>query len=251
MQYSRGLIGPAAWRAARDARPTDPYTRLGLAQALIVRAFEADADEVGDARGDELSILAECARTLASIDGLEGLSNCDALLYGSTTARCATRLSELGRPRLALTILAPAIALLDERAGKAGCAPCELFRDASPGSSNASAPQATAHAARPDFVALSPEDTAPGELFTRQWPLPGVSWQYMRATLAATAGSALLLAGDHDRAIDELSHAALIAMVGAPLDYTRTAQLSEEIGRRLEEALDLEAALSREGLWGQ
>ncbi len=242
MQYTRGLISPGAWRAALDEKPSDAYTKLGLAQALIARAFEAGADAEDDSCEAEFAILTECAETLASIEGLEGLSNCDALHYGATTARCASRLEDLGDPMLAISILSPAIAMLDERANRAGCAPCELFRDTSTRSGGDAQP--TAHAHRPDFEPLNPEDTEPGELFARTFPLPAVSWQYMRATLAAVNGSALLSAGDLDRALTSLSHAALLAMVGAPLDYTRTADLSVAIGRRLEEALDLERALN-------
>lgn len=230
MQYSRGLRSPAAWRAALERQPTDIAVRLGLAQALIAYAMQAVAD--GE---DELALLGECAETLALIDEVDDLDGCDTLLYASTAGRCASALTEAGRPRLALSVLAPAIHALDswaDRASIVGC-PCKFaaeptFKDDG----------VTGHAPRPDFQPVSWEDTAPGELFERPWPLPAVSWHYLRATLGAARGLALTCVGSVDAAIDALSEAALISLEGAPFDYTRTADLSVLIGGRLSALLE-------------
>jgi len=230
MQYSRGLRSPAAWRAALKLKPTDVSTRLGLAQALIAYSMEAVADG-----GDEGALLGECAETLAQIGDVDNLSGCDTLLYAATAGRCAAALTALGRPRLALGVLAPAIHALEnwaDRASIVGC-PCKFAAEPTFKSDGV-----TGHAPRPEFQPASWEDTEPGILFERPWPLPPVSWHYLRATLGAARGFALIDVGSPDRAIEELSEAALIALEGAPFDYTRTADLSVMIGGRLEALLE-------------
>ncbi|WNM23510.1 hypothetical protein [Demequina capsici] len=225
MQYSRGLSSPAIWRAAMRQQPADISVRLGLAQALIAHSLEAEADG-----GDEEALLGECAMTLCTIDNLDELSPCDAYLFAATASRCAAGLIAVGRPRVALAVLAPAMHALDSRsvlASIVGC-PCRYAAETA-----ATHTKANGHAHRPGFIPVSVEDTAPGELFAMPWPLPPVSWHYLRASLGAATGHALSKTGDTARAVAELTDAALIALAGAPFDYTRTADLSVMIADRL------------------
>ncbi len=231
MQYSRGLRSPAAWRAALRLQPSDISTRLGLAQALIAYSMEAAADG-----GDEDALLGECAETLAAIGKVDELSGCDTLLYASTAGRCAGALTDLGRPRLALGVLTPALHALESWADRASIVGCPCKFDAEP---TFKTQGVTGHAPRPEFQPVNWEDTAPGELFERPWPLPAVSWHYLRAALGIARGQALVAIGSVGPAMEELSEAALIALEGAPFDYTRTADLSVLIGGELERLVTL------------
>ncbi len=240
-----GSSDPAAWRAAMDERPTDPSIRLGLARALV-----SQSAKVTCAGGDGAALLAECAFTLCGIGDLESLTDPEAMLFAGTAAGCASGLISAGRPRLALGVLTPAAHLLDARAELAGTVTpqakpvlpgtdpeVEVDRAARAKRLVEQARSSEASRAFPNYAPRSPEDVAPGEVFETPWPLPPVSWHYLRASLGVAMGASRAAVGDKEQAIADLSEAMLVAFAGAPYDYARTVSLSATIGRRLEQVM--------------
>ncbi|MDN4473477.1 hypothetical protein [Demequina zhanjiangensis] len=240
-----GSSDPAAWRAAVDAHPTDPSMRLGLARTLV-----SQSAKVTCAGGDGAELLAECAFTLCGIGDLEGLTDGEAMLFAGTAAGCASGLLSAGRPRLALGVLTPAAHLLDARSDLAGTITPQA-KPALPGADPAAEVDRAARAkalveeARtdesnrrfPNYAPRNPEDVAPGEVFETPWPLPPVSWHYLRASIGVAMGCSRAAVGEKDKALEDLSEAMLVAFAGAPYDYARTVSLSATIGRRMEQIM--------------
>ncbi|WNM23511.1 hypothetical protein RN607_09255 [Demequina capsici] len=243
MQIGGGVNDPELWRQAVESRPWDPDMRLGLAKALVSHSIK-----VSCSGKDGSPFLAECAFTLCAVGDLDLLSSGQVMLFAGTAAGCASGLVTAGRPRLALGMLAAARYLLDSRSDLAGTSAPQA-KPLLPGSEeeaeagSRAKSQALAASARRSGVArsaaahkpCSPEDDAPGAVFPTPWPLPVMSWHYLRASVALAEGCARAAVGEIDQAKADLSEALLVAFAGAPYDYARTVSLSSTIGRRLEQ----------------
>ncbi|WP_084127309.1 hypothetical protein [Demequina sp. NBRC 110054] len=232
------------WRKAVADHQDDAALKLGLARALVSHSIRATCSG-----GDGADLLAECAFTLCAIDDLEALTDPEALLFAGTAAGCASGLVTAGRPRLALGVLAPAAHVLDSRPDLAGI-PTPQAKPQLPGTSEAndaseakgralaaSARRSEASQKFQSFTPYSPEDVAPGSVFSTPWPLPPVSWHYLRASVGVAMGCGLAAVGETEKAIAVHSDAMLTCFAGAPYDYARTVSLSATIGRRLEQLL--------------
>ncbi|WP_062202843.1 hypothetical protein [Demequina salsinemoris] len=244
MQIAGDASSLDLWRRAVLDNADDASLKLGLARALVSHSIRATCSG-----GDGAELLAECAFTLCAIDDLEALTDPEALLFAGTAAGCASGLVTAGRPRLALGVLAPAAHVLDSRPALAGTAtpqakpqlPGTAAEDGSEAKGRAlaaSARRSEASRRFQSFTPYSPEDVAPGTVFTTPWPLPPVSWHYLRASVGVAMGCGLAAVGETDKAIAEHSEAMLTCFAGAPYDYARTVSLSATIGRRLEQLLE-------------